>query len=211
MTSISWDIRGPEFSNCNCAWGCPCQFNAPPTDGTCKAVFGMRIDEGHFGGTRLDGLCWAATLSWPGAIHMGNGACQFVIDERANDAQRHGLGEIVHGRETLAGVTHFQVFASTMSHVHDPLFLPIEFEANVDECRARLVVPGVIESVGMPMKSPFGDKDHRVRVSLRDGFDYSEAEFGSGSTKTMGVMKMEFQESYGQFAYIRLNQNGVVR
>jgi hypothetical protein len=50
-----------------------------------------------------------------------------------------------------------------------------------------------------------------VRVSLRDGFDYNEAEFGSGSTKTIGMMKMEFQESYGQFAYIRLNQNGVVR
>jgi len=24
-----WMIRGFEYRNCNCAWGCPCQFHAP--------------------------------------------------------------------------------------------------------------------------------------------------------------------------------------
>ena len=35
---IEWTIRGREFANCNCSYGCPCQFNALPTDGTCKAA-----------------------------------------------------------------------------------------------------------------------------------------------------------------------------
>lgn len=33
----------------------------------------MRIDEGHFGKTRLDGLKWAILAAWPGPIHLGNG------------------------------------------------------------------------------------------------------------------------------------------
>ena len=27
-----WEIHGLMFSNCSCAYGCPCQFNALPTD-----------------------------------------------------------------------------------------------------------------------------------------------------------------------------------
>lgn len=211
MPFVDWSIKGPEYNSCNCAWGCPCQFNALPTDGTCRAIIGMRIDEGHFGDTRLDGLHWAATFSWPGAVHEGNGTCQFVIEERADEAQRKALSEILHGRETEAGATHFQVYASTMSKVLEPRFLPIEFDADVDECRARLVVPGMIESVGTPMKSPFSGKDHRVRVALRSGFEYTEAEYGSGTTKATGAIKLDFKDSYAQFAYIHLTQNGVVR
>ncbi len=29
--SDKWMINGMEFGNCNCAWGCPCQFSAPTT------------------------------------------------------------------------------------------------------------------------------------------------------------------------------------
>ena len=38
MTEVQWEFKGREFINCNCAYGCPCQFNALPTDGTCRAV-----------------------------------------------------------------------------------------------------------------------------------------------------------------------------
>ncbi len=27
---IEWILTGREFANCNCAHGCPCQFNALP-------------------------------------------------------------------------------------------------------------------------------------------------------------------------------------
>src|SRR3712207_4808737 len=88
MAYVDWSIEGPEYANCNCAWGCPCQFNALPTDGTCRAVAGMRIEQGHFGSTRLDGLAWVGTYGWPGPIHEGNGTQQFFIDERADADQR---------------------------------------------------------------------------------------------------------------------------
>ncbi|MCZ6843815.1 MAG: DUF1326 domain-containing protein [SAR324 cluster bacterium] len=211
MAHINWTIKGPEYGNCNCAWGCPCQFNALPTDGTCKAVVGMRIDEGIFGDTKLDGLCWAGSFQWPGPVHEGNGACQFFIDERADEAQRHAIGEIINGRETDEMATHFAVYASTMTTVHETKYVPIEFEANIEECTAKFRVAGELESVGGPIISPFSGEPHRVKVSLRTGFEYAEAEYGSGTGKSTGAIKLEFKDSYGQFAYLHLNQNGVVR
>ncbi len=50
-----WTIRGVEYGNCNCAWGCPCQFGAPTTNGWCEAVVSGQIEEGYFNDTRLDG------------------------------------------------------------------------------------------------------------------------------------------------------------
>ena len=31
--SDRWMLRGTQFANCNCDWGCPCQFNSPTTHG----------------------------------------------------------------------------------------------------------------------------------------------------------------------------------
>ena len=28
-----WRLKGEWMKNCNCAYGCPCDFNAPPTNG----------------------------------------------------------------------------------------------------------------------------------------------------------------------------------
>ena len=38
----TWFIKGREFVHCNCAYGCPCQFNALPTHGNCQAE-SMRV------------------------------------------------------------------------------------------------------------------------------------------------------------------------
>ena len=49
MAHVDWNIRGPQISTCNCAWGCPCQFNGLPTHGDCRAAVAMQIEKGHFG------------------------------------------------------------------------------------------------------------------------------------------------------------------
>ena len=211
MPNISWSIKGPSYGTCNCNWGCPCQFNAPPTDGTCRGLDAMRVNEGHFGDVSLDGLCWVMTVSWPGAIHEGNGAQQMIIDARADEEQREALVKILHGEETEPGATFFQIFNATMSTVHEPLFTPIEFSVDVDKRTARLVVPGIIESAGEPIRNPITGEEHRVRVTLPNGFEYTEAEYGSGSTKATGAIKLDLTDSYGQFAMLHLTQSGPVR
>src|SRR5262245_36840815 len=116
-----WTIHGREFANCNCAWGCPCQFNSPSTNGHCEAMSAGWIDEGHFNETPLGGLAFGLLLQWPGEIAAGNGSMQVIIDERADAKQREALRKILHGESTAPGATHFFVFHSTMSKVHDPL------------------------------------------------------------------------------------------
>ena len=115
MPYVDWSLKGPELVSCNCAYGCPCQFNARPTYGTCEAVSAMIIEEGHFGALLLDGLRWVGVWSWPGAIHEGNGTMQMIIDERADPRQREALGKILHGQETEPGATMLQVFSATMT------------------------------------------------------------------------------------------------
>ena len=103
MSYVDWSIKGPEVSTCNCDWGCPCQFNALPTHGDCRAAVAMRIDEGHFGDVDLAGVIWAGTFAWPRAIHEGNGESQVVIDDRASEDQRSAILTILSGAETEPG------------------------------------------------------------------------------------------------------------
>ena len=98
MSFVDWRIKGRSFANCNCSYGCPCQFNALPTHGNCEAAIGYQIDEGHFGDVKLDGLRSAGLYSWPGAVHEGNGTMQLIVDESASAEHRVRI-EMPHGFE----------------------------------------------------------------------------------------------------------------
>ena len=141
-----WEIKAREFANCNCAYGCPCQFNALPTKGFCEAAVAMEIDEGHYGDVKLDGLRMGGIFQWPGAVHEGRGKCQPFVDERADAAQRDALIKIMSGQDTAPMATMFAVYFSTLEKVYDPIFAPIDFELDVDARRGRYTVPGLIES-----------------------------------------------------------------
>ena len=66
-----WEIHAVVVANCNCAYGCPCQFDALPTYGTCEAADGFHIEKGFYGGVSLDGLSAGMLAKWPGPIHEG--------------------------------------------------------------------------------------------------------------------------------------------
>lgn len=211
MTNISWEIKAREFANCNCDYGCPCQFNALPTHGSCEAVAGFDIKEGHFGETRLDGLRAVYMAKWPGPVHEGNGTAQVIIDKRANEAQREALRKIMYGEETEPGATMFNVFMSMTTKVHDPLYRDIHFEVDVDNRRADLKVKGLVESKGEPILNPVTGAEHRARITLDHGFEYITAEMGSGTSKVTGDIPLDLTASYGQFANIHLSTQGIVK
>lgn len=207
-----WEIRGHELANCNCSYACPCQFNALPTDGTCQAAVGYQVEEGRFGDVRLDGLRMAATYKWPGAVHEGNGEMQLVIDERASPEQRNALQKIMTGEDTKEMATMWWIFAAMCPTRHETLFKPIEMSVDVDGRRGSVVVKDVFETTAEPIKNPVTGADHRVRIDLPNGFEYSIAEIGSGTTRSQGVIELDrTQSSYAQFARLHLTNDGVVR
>ena len=206
-----WMLRGAEFSNCNCAWGCPCQFNSPSTHGFCEAVSGGWIEEGHFNGTRLDGLNFVMLLQWPGEIAEGNGRQQVIIDERADDDQREAMRKILHGESTAPGATHFFVFNSTMSEVLETLTASIDLEIDVEARRASLSVPGMVTSTGSPIVDPNSGEEFRAAIQLPGGFEYTKAEMGTASSNVSAGIELALSDTYAQFNALHMNQDGVIR
>lgn len=207
----SWEIQGTELINCNCAYGCPCQFNALPTKGFCEAMGAISIEKGHFGDVSLDGLKIGVVFHWPGPIHEGKGKCQPIVDVKASPQQREALLKIMSGQETEPFATMFSVFAAMTDTVYDPIFAPIDYDVNVDGRRGKVRVEGVIDIVGEPIRNPVTGQEHRARIDLPHGFEYELAEVGSASGKSHGKIELDLKNSYAQFARLHLNNKGVVR
>jgi len=210
MANVEWMLEGLDFSNCNCAWGCPCQFNALPTHGDCRAVVFCHIERGHFGKVKLDGLNFAATVTWPGPIHMGNGTAQQIVDKRADPEQRAALIAISAGQETEPGATIFQVFSTTYSKVLEPLYEAFEIDVSIERRRARARIPGVIESSAESIRNPVTGAEHRVRVSLPGGFEYREAEYLSGTTRSHNAAALDLKDSHAHINRFKWSTHGYV-
>ena len=205
------EFKGRELVNCNCEYGCNCQFNALPDKGHCHAVAGIQIDEGHHGATRLDGLRVAAIFKWPGAIHEGNGEVIAFVDERADVAQREALLRIMTGQDTDPFATMFAVYASTVVTMHEPVFTEIAFDVDVDGRRGRLSIADYVEMTGEPLRNKVSGEEERAQIVLPAGFEYEVADIGSASSSSQGPVKVDFSDSYGQFATLHLGSHGVVR
>lgn len=208
---IPWEIEADELVTCNCAYGCPCQFNALPTNGNCEAVAGFKVKRGHFGDIKLDGLHGVAAMQWPGAIHEGGGRAYIVVDKRADEQQRTAMLTILAGGETDPGATIWNVFAATLETVFEPMFEDIDIAIDVDKRIGHVRVDGLIETSGKPIVNPVTGAEHRVRIDLPDGFEYTLAEIGSSTFKSTGPVQMSFEDRYAQFAHIHLNNHGIVR
>jgi len=205
-----WYIEATTFGNCSCDYNCPCQFELRPTRRYCRGFEIGRIERGHFGVVQLDGLYYAVTYAWPGAIFEGNGTMQAIIDERADDDQRQALTTVLHGGETEEAKTHWWVFHAMSSTVHEPLFSPFEFRVDIERRTARVSIPGVLQSTGRPIISPATGEAPRVRIDFPAGIEFDIAEIGSGSTTASGAVPLDLEDSYGQFNMVRHSGTGVV-
>ena len=174
--ATDWYLKGDELGHCNCAWGCPCQFNALPTHGDCRAVIGFDVREGRYGDVSLDGTRFASIVSWPGPIHEGDGTIQLVIDEGCSEEQRDALLRINSGEE---GGAYFEIFASVLPHVREPIIASVEFEMDAEQRTGRLKVGDVAETRVEPITNPVTGEEHRVRIVIPGGFEYHEAEVGN--------------------------------
>ena len=210
---IDWYIEGIEFTNCNCAYGCPCQFEADPTDGTCRGFEVIHIYKGHFEKLDFSGLNVALFYAWPGLISEGKGELQVVIDENANMEQRIALETVLQGKETEEGATHWWVYRAMSDTVHPTLFKPIVYNVDMEAVTARVSIPGVLESTGSPIRPDHtGDPVHRAQIVLPRGMEFQVAEMGSASAKTgsESAVELNLKESYGQWNILRHSGTGLV-
>jgi hypothetical protein len=208
MASSDWRLEGEWIKNCTCAFGCPCDFNALPTEGYCKGMVGMRITKGHFEKTKLDGLVFAVTVDFPGALHEGNGQRQLIIDERATPEQREALLNITSGKFSAEG-TLFHIFSLIVTKVHDPLFVPFEFSFDKNGRVARVVAKGVLETEVEPIKNPVTGAPHRIQVVMPEGFEHRAAEVASANIRSTGTIKFETTGTHSSLANVVQTPEGV--
>jgi len=182
-----WSFEADFLQACNCDYGCPCEFSAPPTRGFCEGTGAWRIIKGSYGDVPLDGLAVAFAANWPKAIHEGNGTLALFIDERASAQQREAILTICSGQ---AGGLPFEILATTFSKVLDPIFAPIQFDLNGRDSSMRI---GDALSIALePIKNPVTKEPESVRIEHATGFIFKSAEAVSGKECRVNVPGLNF-------------------
>jgi hypothetical protein len=140
MAETKWSIRGEYMESCNCDYLCPCVYTnpqGPVTYDHCTAVLVFRIDDGDFGGVRLDGLKFAFVLR-SGKVPGRNWIFAVVVDAAADAAQRTTLAQLAGGE---AGGTPGLIRTNLVSDFRGFEYQPIEFA--MAGLTRRAAVPGV--------------------------------------------------------------------
>ncbi|MEQ1853652.1 MAG: DUF1326 domain-containing protein [Chthoniobacteraceae bacterium] len=194
-----WSLEADFLQACNCDYGCPCEFSAPPTRGYCEGTGAWSIVKGHYGGVKLDGIGVGFAAHWPKAIHEGGGTLALFIDERATPEQRDAILTICSGK---AGGLPFAILAQTFSTVLDPVFARIDFRMNGRDSSVHIGSHLNVELE--PIKNPVTGEPESVGVVHGTGFIFKNAEAVSGKVCKVEVpgLKFDWPDKAGFFTRV---------
>jgi hypothetical protein len=168
--ATKWNFEAEYIQSCNCDYGCPCNFNALPTQGNCEALVSWHIKKGTFGSTKLDGVTFAWGLWWPKAIHMGSGVGRVYIDTKAKPAQKEAIEKITGGSE---GGGVFAIFPSTLAKAFPPKSAKIDFKyKGID---SSFSVEGIGEVHSEHIKNPVTGAPFEGFILLPDGINMKKS------------------------------------
>jgi hypothetical protein len=141
--SPQWRMHAEYVQSCNCDYGCPCNFNALPSYGSCEALIAYRILDGNFGNVNLDGIVFAWGLWWPKAIHMGEGIGKLYLDRSASEKQVKAIEEITSGKH---GGGVFTIFPSTFKKILPTEITDISFHWDAYDAHVEVKNAGEVKS-----------------------------------------------------------------
>jgi hypothetical protein len=182
-----WFFEADYFQACNCDYGCPCEFEAPPTQGFCEGLGAWRINDGKFGDIALNGLGIAFAINFPGPMHKGNGTGVFFIDQRADPPQRQAILEILSGKH---GYSLFEIFSVIVTRKLPPVFAPFDFI--VDGKRGGFRIGDGIAVRFDPIKNPVNGQPEEIRIEHGTGFLFKSAECVSATENRMTLGDWSF-------------------
>ncbi len=94
----AWNMKGDLVITDTCGINCPCLFGLDPHHGHCRFLGGMKINEGSYGDTSLEGVTWGVLGEFTGSgenlnfIYTG-----YYIDDNASEEQQEALRSILSG------------------------------------------------------------------------------------------------------------------
>lgn len=199
--AVKWFLEADYVQACNCDYGCPCEFEAPPTDGFCQGVGAWRINRGKFGDVSLDGLGFVGALKTPGPMHEGNGTLLIFIDEKATPQQREALQHIGSGK---AGGMPFEAFQMIFSTMLGPVFAPITF--NIDGINSSVIVGDAMKVQLEAIRNPVTGEPESIRVEHGTGFIFKVADCASAKENRVnapGLMEFSYPSKAGFVTTVR--------
>lgn len=178
----SWHLKADYVETCNCDYGCPCNFDAFPSNGFCRALVLYHIREGNYGDIKLDGLDVVGAYSWPKAIHEGNGTMQLYIGKNKSDNNtRHALVDIFSGK--AKGEGPFALFAGTFKYILEPQF--VDLNVKIDGKKSSFSVSDIIDVQVESFINPVTGEEQDTNIQLPKGFIWKLAE--AAKTKIMRI------------------------
>jgi hypothetical protein len=175
MAVEPWTMRGEVFGPCNCDWGCPCNFDAPPTYGNCDGIYVYFVREGRYGDVSLDGLKYAQAGSSPGAVHEGNMTSVLIIDEAATPEQREALETLWKSGES--GLP-FDIWNTVTSTWLDTIVTPIDLELDGINSRVKIDGGRICEIAMSRVKNPVTGEKEEIYLDKPTGFTSTRSELG---------------------------------
>jgi hypothetical protein len=196
-----WRMRGELVGACNCDWGCPCNFEASPTQGFCDGFYTIVVREGDFGGTTLDGIRFVMGGHAPGPIHEGDGTAILILDEAMTVEQRSAVERLWRG----GGVgSPFDEFASVTTVWHEPMTAPID--VHLDGIRSTVQVGGgdIYELALARVRNPLTMEEEIVHLEHPTGFTSKQTELGMSTVARFrtDVASYEHSGKYAEYAKI---------
>ncbi|HWQ23078.1 MAG TPA: DUF1326 domain-containing protein [Gaiellaceae bacterium] len=190
----SWTMKGTVLIACNCAYGCPCNFNALPTTGKCEGEWTWHVEEGAYGTVDLRSVTFTLAVNWPGAIHEGNGVALLLVDERTTPAQRDAIHTLVKGE---AGGP-WGVLGWTWPTLHGPE--AVSFELELDGLRSRVRAGAGFELELEPIRNPVSGAEVTPGAVLPQGIVFKQGDFASTRRYRVEALGIDYRDTYAAVA-----------
>lgn len=201
--AIKWSMKGILLGACNCDWGCPCSFNAPPTHGKCEGGYLWHVEEGEFGDLPLKGLNTAWVAHSPGPLHECKATSQRIVDERATPAQRDALLKLTAGK--LGGP--WAIFAAVTAKWLDPLFA--RFDVEVADLHSHARVGNYMEVALAPIQNPVTGEVEQLYLDKPTGFTSTRAAIGRSLTFRVDAgLHYQHDGKYAEFSHFQYSGEG---
>jgi hypothetical protein len=194
-----WTMKGAVLGPCNCDWGCPCNFDVPPSYGNCDGVYVYWVGEGRYGHVSLSGLKYAMVGSSPGAVHEGNMRSILVVDEAASEDQRSALEDLWKSGE--AGLP-FDIWNTVTSEWLETIVAPIEIELSGIDSRVSIDGGRILELAMSRVKNPVTGDEEELHLLKPTGFTSTKTELGMSTVFKLDCAgwNWDYTGRYGEFA-----------
>jgi hypothetical protein len=193
----SWTMKGATFGPCNCDWGCPCNFDAPPTYGHCDGIYVWAVREGTYGAVSLDGLSFAWAAHSPGPIHEGGLTAIVLVDEQASASQRDALAALWTGGP--AGLP-FDILNAVTSKFLGTIYAQFEIELAGINTKAKIDGGKIFEVEQSRVRNPVTGEEEELHLDKPKGFTSTRSELGVAEVARFATDGLVLEGMNGKYA-----------